>query len=90
MSFNSYITCHLADAFIQRDLQLIRLSRRHFTLEQCGVKGLAQGPNSGADLIMATPGIEPLTLQVQVNYLNHYSTGCPLPNSYLTQNPFWS
>ena len=24
-----YITCHLADAFIQSDLQLIRLSRRH-------------------------------------------------------------
>ena len=23
------ITCHLADAFIQSDLQLIRLSRRH-------------------------------------------------------------
>ena len=50
-----YITCHLADAFIQSDLQLIRLSRRHSPLEQCGVKGLAQGPNSCADLIVATP-----------------------------------
>ena len=61
-----YITCHLADAFIQSDLQLIRLSRRHTPLEQCGVKGLAQGPNSCADLIVATTGIEPPTLRVQV------------------------
>ena len=61
-----YITCHLADVFIQSDLQLIRLSRRHTPLEQCGVKGLAQGPNSCADLIVATPGIEPPTLRVQV------------------------
>ena len=60
------VSCHLADAFIQRDLQLIRLSRRHTPLEQCGVKGLAQGPNSCADLIVATPGIEPPTLRVQV------------------------
>ena len=37
-------SCHLADVFIQSDLQLIRLSRRHFPLKQCGVKGLAQGP----------------------------------------------
>ena len=72
-----YITCHLADSFIQSDLQLIRLSRRHSPLEQCGAKGLAQGPNSCADLIMATPGIEPPTLRVQVKYLNHYATGCP-------------
>ena len=49
-------TCNLADAFIQSDLQLIRLSRRH--MEQYGVKGLAQEPNSCADLILATPGIE--------------------------------
>ena len=48
------ITCHLDDAFIQSDLQLIRLSRR-----QCGVKGLAQGPNSCGHFIVATPGIEP-------------------------------
>ena len=48
------ITCHLADAFIQSPL------------EQCGVKGLAQGPNSCADLIVATPEIEPPTLLVQV------------------------
>ena len=60
-----YITCHLADALIQSDLQLLRLSRRHFPLEQCGVKGLAQGPNSCADLIVAAPGIEPPTLRVQ-------------------------
>ena len=58
--------CHLADAFIQSDLQLIWLSRRRSPLEQCGVKGFAQGPNSCADLILATPGIKPLILQVQV------------------------
>ena len=44
-------------------------------MEQCGVKGLAQGPNSCADLIVATPGIHPPTSQVQVQYLNHYATG---------------
>ena len=71
-----YITCHLADAFIQSDLQLIRLSRRHSPQEQCGVKGLAQGSNSCADLIVATPGIEPPTLRVQVQWLKHYATGC--------------
>ena len=45
-----YITCHLADAFIQSDLQLIRLSRRHSPLEHCGVKGycwaLLEGPTA--------------------------------------------
>ena len=56
-----YITCHLADVFIQSNLQLIRLNRRHTPLEQCGVKGLAQGPNSCTDLIVATPGLEPPT-----------------------------
>ena len=39
------------------------------------MKGLAQGPNSCADLIMAAPGIEPPTLRVQVKLLNH-SVGC--------------
>ena len=34
-----YITCHLADTFIQSNLQLIRLSRKQSPLEQCGVKG---------------------------------------------------
>ena len=67
-----YLSCHLADAFIQSDLQLVRLSRRHTPLEQCGVKGLAQGPNSCADLNVATPGIKPPTLRVQVKYLNRY------------------
>ena len=70
-------TLHLADTFIQSYLQLIWLSRRHSPLEQCGVKGLAQGPNC-ADLIVATPGIEPPTLQVQVKQLNHYATGYPI------------
>ena len=45
-----YITCNLADAFIQSDLQLIRVVVR----ELYGVKGLAKGPNSCADLIVAT------------------------------------
>ena len=62
----TYITCHLADAFIQSNLQLTRLSRRHTPWSNVGVKGLAQGPNSCADLIVATPGIEPLILRVQV------------------------
>ena len=44
-----YITRHLADAFIQSDLQLIRLSGRRAPLERCGVKGLAQRPNSCAE-----------------------------------------
>ena len=44
---------YLADVFIQNDLQLIRLSRGQFPLEQCRAKGLAQGPNSCADLSMA-------------------------------------
>ena len=60
------ITLHysyLADIFIQRDLQLITLSRARSPLEQCGVKGLAQTPNSCADLIVATPGLEPPTFQ---------------------------
>ena len=61
-----YITCHLADAFIQSYLQLIRLSRRHTPWSNVGLRGLAQWPNSCADLIVATPGIEPLTLRVQV------------------------
>ena len=65
-----YNTCHLADAFIQSDLQLIRLSRRHCPLEQCGVKGLAHGPNSCADLIMAAPGIEPPMLRFKSCSLN--------------------
>ena len=76
------LTLHLADAFIQSDLQLIRLCRK------CGVKGLAQGPNSCADLIVATPGIEPPTLRVSVKYLNHYATGCPVfLNHYATGCP---
>ena len=61
-----YIPCHLADAFIQSDLQLIRLSRRHTPWSNVGLRALAQGPNSCADLIVATPGIEPPTLRVQV------------------------
>ena len=72
-----FITYHLADVFIQSDLQLIRLSRRHNPWSNVGVEGLAQGPNSCADLILATPGIEPPAFRVQVHLLSHYATGCP-------------
>ncbi|XP_061085002.1 peroxisomal succinyl-coenzyme A thioesterase-like isoform X1 [Conger conger] len=41
------------------------------------VKGHAQGSNGCADLIVATPGLEPPTLRVPVIYLNHYATGRP-------------
>ena len=34
------ITCHLADAFIQSDLQLIRLSRRHTPWSNVGLRAL--------------------------------------------------
>ena len=46
-----YITCHLADTFIQSNLQLIRLSRIYTPWSNVC---LAQGPNSCADLIVAT------------------------------------
>ena len=55
------IICYLADACIQSDLQFIRLSRGPSNPEQCGVKGLAQGPHSCTDLIGARPGLEPQT-----------------------------
>ena len=55
-------TLHLADAFIQSDLQ----TKQETSWSNVGVKGLAQGPNSCADLIVATPGIEPPTMGVQV------------------------
>ena len=38
-----YITCHLADAFIQSDLQLIRLSRRHTPWSNVGLRALLKG-----------------------------------------------
>ena len=69
------IACHLADAFIQSNLQLsfypkrlaVDLTKQEtYPLEQYGVKGLAHGPNSCVDLIVASPGIKPPTLQVQV------------------------
>ena len=45
---------------------MIRLSRRHTPWSNVGLRGLAQGPNSCADNTVATPEIEPPTLQVQV------------------------
>ena len=41
-----YITCHLADAFIQSDLQLIRLSRRHTPWSNVGLRALLKGPTA--------------------------------------------
>ena len=60
----SYIICHLADSFIQSNLQLIRLSRRHTPWSNVGLRALLKGPTSVQ--VVTTPGIEPLTLWVQV------------------------
>ena len=67
---------HLADAFIQRDLQLIRLSRRPTPWSNVGLRALLKSP--AAMQIVASPGIEPPTLRVQVKLLNRYTIGCPL------------
>ena len=40
------ITCHLAGAFIQSDLQLIRLSRRHTPWSNVGLRALLKGPTA--------------------------------------------
>ena len=42
-SSNHNIACHLADAFIQSDLQLIRLSRRHTPWSNVGLRALLKG-----------------------------------------------
>ena len=41
-----YIACHLADAFIQSDLQLIRLSRRHTPWSDVGLRASLKGPTA--------------------------------------------
>ena len=45
---NTYtnITCHLADAFLQSNLQLIRLSRRHTPWSNVGLRALLKGPTA--------------------------------------------
>ena len=43
---SSIITCHLADAFIQSDLQLIRLSRRHTHWSNVGLRVCLKGPTA--------------------------------------------
>ena len=48
-----YITCNLADAFIQSDLQLIRLGRRHTPWSNVGLRALLKGPT--AVLILSWP-----------------------------------
>ena len=66
--YNEYKMYYLAVTFIRSDLQLIRLIGGQPTVQQCGVPGLAQGPNSCVDLIVATPGLEPPTFRVPVMY----------------------
>ena len=51
-----YITCHLADAFIQSDLQLIRLSRRHTPWSNVGLRALLR---SKSTCLSATPQAAP-------------------------------
>ena len=40
------MSCHLADAFIQSDLQLIRLSRRHTSWSNVGLRASLKGPTA--------------------------------------------
>ena len=46
VSLVCYITCHLADTFIQSDLQLIRLSMRHTPWSNVGLRALLKGPTA--------------------------------------------
>ena len=41
-----YITCYLADAFLQCDIQLIRRSRRHTPWSTVGLRALLKGPTT--------------------------------------------
>ena len=41
-----YVTCHLADAFIQSDLQLIRPSKRHTPWSDVGLRASLKGPTA--------------------------------------------
>ena len=71
------IICYLADAFIQRDLQLI-LTKQGWN---AGLRAFAQGPNSCADLIVATLRLEPPPFWVlnhqPVICHSHQATDCP-------------
>ena len=53
----------LDDAFIQSDLQLIRLSRRHPPWSNVGLRALLKGPTA----VQILSGIKPPTLQVQAS-----------------------
>ena len=63
-----YITYHLADAFIQSDLQLIRLSRRHTPWSNVGLRALFKGPTAVQILLWPHQG------------LNHRPCGCKSSN----------
>ena len=64
-----YITLHYMSFswhFYPKQLTVDWTKQETYPLEQCGVKDIAQGPESWADLIVATPGIGLPTLRVQV------------------------
>ena len=47
---------HLAEAFIQSDLQLIRLSRRYIPWSNVGLRALLKGPKAGQVLSRPNQG----------------------------------
>ena len=53
------ITLHLADAFIQSDLQLIRISRRHTPWCNVGLRALLKGSSAVQILSWADQGSNP-------------------------------
>ena len=73
--FHLYITLQL---FSWCFYPKIWLSRGQSPLEQYGVMGRAQGPNSCTDLIVATLGLERQRFQVPVKHLSHWAKGCTL------------
>ena len=54
------MSCHLVDAFIQSDLQLIRLSRRHTPWSNVGFRALLKGPTAAQILSWPHRGSHPL------------------------------
>ena len=57
-----YITCHLADTFIQSDLQWIRLSRRYTHWSNVGISALFKGPKA----VQILPWPQPCGVQVEL------------------------
>ena len=71
--------------FLQSNLQLIKLRKGQSHMEQCGVKGLAQGPNSCVDFIVATTGLEPPTFRGPGHPPRPTCRGTPSPH-----RPSWT